>query len=170
METDIKNRTQEIYESYRSDPTEHFDEKCFLKYFSKTRNGSPREGLANHIKKGRFIKHIQLEYGICFSEKDIEKEWALGGFISRIKELQVSKRSSKASFRNKEKYGFELNLSIFVNLLLIIVMLGTFKYKIAFYFVVVVAVIINVFHIALYYNNKFYLARLKRAIDEIQII
>src|SRR5690554_6224997 len=111
------NTVLELFEKHRKMPGEEFDPDYFFDFLmSKPKGkGAFRNSFLGLRRFNAFWDEVQLEFGVCFSVKDRESDYSLNRFCERIEELQNSNRSSKASLRNRAKYGFEWNVFVFGN-------------------------------------------------------
>ncbi len=111
----------ELFEKHRKKPGADFDDSHFFDYLiCKPKNiGAFRDSFSGLWRFNRLWDDLQLEFGICFSLKDREKNYSLSDFCSRIEQLKESKRSSISSLINREKVEFEWNLFISANILVL---------------------------------------------------
>lgn len=115
------NTVLELFEKHRKVSGAEFDKEYFFDFLMKGPKGKGafRNSFSGLRRFNAFWDEVQLEFGVCFSIKDRDSDYSLNDFCARIEELQKSKRSSKASLRNRAKYGFEWNIFVFCNVVLI---------------------------------------------------
>lgn len=115
------NTVLELFEKHRKLPGEEFDPEYFFDFLVREPKGKGafRNSFRGLRRFNAFWDDVQLRFGVCFSVKDRETDYSLERFCERIEELQHSKRSSKASLRNRAKYGFEWSIFVFLNTILI---------------------------------------------------
>lgn len=115
------NTVLELFEKHRKVPGAEFDQEYFFDFLMRAPKGkgSFRNSFSGLRRFNAFWDEVQLKFGVCFSIKDRDSDYSLSDFSGRIEELQKSKRSSQASLRNRAKYGFEWNIFIFCNVVLI---------------------------------------------------
>jgi hypothetical protein len=115
------NAVLELFEKHRKVPGSEFDQEHFFDFLIKAPKGKGtfRNSFSGLRRFNAFWDEVQLKFGVCFSIKDRDSSYSLNDFCARIEELQKSKRSSKDSLRNRAKYGFEWNIFVFCNVVLI---------------------------------------------------
>ena len=108
MSTHTREVVLSIFNRHRAMPGAPFDESHFTDYLLANPKGeNPIHNSFRGLRRyNRFIKEVQLHFGICFSLKDFESTYSLQKFLDRIEDLKRSPRGSMASFRNQEKAGF----------------------------------------------------------------
>lgn len=111
----------ELFEKHRKVPGAAFDQEYFFDFLMKDPKGkgSFRNSFSGLRRFNAFWDEVQLKFGVCFSIEDRDRDYSLNDFCDLIEELQKAKRSSKASLRNRAKYGFEWNIFVFCNVVLI---------------------------------------------------
>ena len=165
----ILQSTLDCFEKHRKEKGTQFDKESFLDFLLS----EPKriKGIHNSFEGKRrffsFWKQIQLENGICFSIKDQEKQYSLDKFVSRIEELKDNPKSSKAALRHQMKYGFEWNIFIFMNAILIVLFMLLFQWP----FMVAVTLIIIAYSnyklVSFYFKEKNYLNTLMNKLDQL---
>lgn len=100
-------------------PGAPFDESHFLDYLMtkpkyKRAVYNSFSGLRRY---NAFIDELQLHFSICFSLRDFEANYPLDKLVQRIAELQASRRSCLASFRDQRRHGFGWGTIFIANLL-----------------------------------------------------
>jgi len=126
MSSAIREVVLQLFERHRAAPSTPFDESNFLDYLL----AKPKDKRAVHNsfsglrRYNAFINEVQLQFSICFSLHDFEANYPLNKFVQRIAELQASRRSSLASFRNQQRHGFGWGTIFIANLLAVALVVG----------------------------------------------
>lgn len=115
------NTVLELFEKHRKLPGEEFYPDYFFDFLMNKPKGKGafRNSFLGLRRFNAFWGEVQLRFGVCFSVKDRESDYSLNRFCERIEELKSSNGSSKASLRNRAKYGFERNVFVFGNAILV---------------------------------------------------
>lgn len=166
---DLRSRVLLHFEKYRAIPGASFEEERFLDYLLANPSGSRAaynsfEGLR---RLNRFIEAVQLEFSVCFSMADRDRNYALEQFIARIRELQASRQSSMASLRNRKRHRFGWPAVIFGNLLAFPLWMAAFQWKpVAGWALLSVCIAGTAMMVRLYIADKHYLGALEARILE----
>lgn len=120
------SKVLELFNKHRKLPSADFDSSHFADFLLKEPcgRGAFRNSFSGLRRFNAFWDEVQLEFGVCFSIKDRETDYSLEEFCIRIEQLVESSRSSKASLRNRAKYGFEWNVFLVGNLLLVALLIA----------------------------------------------
>lgn len=123
-----------LFERHRAVPHSPFEETHFLDYLLARPKGKSavRNSFSGLRRFNRFIGDVQMHFGICFSLHDREANYSLEAFISRVKELKASHRSSLTSFRNQDRAGFGWGAVLVLNVLFGCVIVALLKFSHAF--------------------------------------
>ena len=117
-----RDRILAIFERHRATPGTAFPEERFLNHLMADPKG--REAVRNSFSGLRrfnaFIDEVQLEFGVCFSMKDLEANYSLPRFEARVRELERSPRGSLASLENQVRAGPGWGVLVIVDVLLVI--------------------------------------------------
>ena len=127
-ETEIKNIILKIFKKERQKPDAEFSESHFLDFL--TFPAHPKDTIKNTFKGVRryyrFMGKLELEFGICFSIPDVDKYYSIDSITKKVIERINKRRGNlmilKRRNEEKEKYGFEIIMSIL--LILIYILLG----------------------------------------------
>lgn len=168
MNNEVKHRILAIFEKHRKSPGVEFDENHFIDYLlpQPKNKGAFRNSFSGLRRFNAFWDEIQLEFKVCFSLSDRDKNFSLDRFTTRVIELTLSKKSSVAALRRQMKFGFEWNIFIFGNLLLFIPVPFLNKLTYLLYAYVAFIVFVNIMLINRYLKDKKYLQKLFDAINE----
>ena len=88
-------RVLELFERHRATPGAPYDPARFLDHLL----AEPRKPRAVHDSfRGKwrfhaFLDDVQMEFAVCFNNKDRESDPSLEGFVARLEELRGSRRS-----------------------------------------------------------------------------
>lgn len=167
MPDEVKKKILELFEKHRKHPGEKWDENHFIDYLipQPKNKGAFRNGFSSLRRFNAFWNDIQLEFKVCFSLGDRDKNFSLDQFTNRVIELTQSKKSSVAALKHQMKYGFEWNIFIFGNLVLFIPLPFLNKFTYILYAYVVFIVFVNIMLINRYLKDKKYLQKLFDAIN-----
>ena len=168
---DIRRTTIDIFQKNRSKKSEYFNEDYFLTYLIATPQQNHKIGHIHNSFDGNrrhnsFLDDIQLEFAICFSFKDKDKNYSLEKFISRIEELTNNKRATNSAlnYRLNQKYGW--HRLVIINLVFLIILFQGFKRNIILgVFLGTLVLGINLLSIFIYQKEKTYYQKLKRIVD-----
>src|SRR5688572_13369508 len=129
---DIGTATQSvlrIFEEHRAVPGAPFEESHFLDFLL----AEPKSARAVHNsfsglrRYNAFIDAVQLHFAICFSVHDFEANYSLSTFVERVAQLQASRRSSLASFRNQQRHGYGWGSVLTISLFAVFVIVAASK-------------------------------------------
>ena len=159
----------ECFEINRREKGVPFDEDRFIDFLLSEPKRS--KGIHNSFEgKRRFFRfwnQVQLSHGVCFSFKDREKNYSLKDFVARVEELKTNPKSSRAALRHQMKYGFEWNISIFMNIFLISLLLFSFNWPLIFLIALVLFAYANYKHISFHIKEKKYLHQLQEKLNQL---
>ena len=158
-----KEKIITIFEKYRKVPGAKYHEENFLDYWvaGPKQKRAVYNSFSGLRRLNAFINEIQLEFSICFSEKDREANYSLDKLVSRIKELKASPNASLASLRNQMKHVADWNLLIVLNAIIFILSLWL-KTLVS----VILAVLINCGLLHFYISERNYKKRLFESISQ----
>jgi hypothetical protein len=165
---DHRNRVLAHFERCRAVAGAPFEEGRFLDFLLASPSGdrAAYNSFAGLRRLNRFIEAVQLEFSVCFSMDDRDKNYGLEPLIARIRKLEASKQSSLASLRNREKHRFGWFAVIFGNLLAFPIWMLAFKWHAALGSLVVAACAVATgLAVRLYVHDKRYLRRLRAQIE-----
>lgn len=125
-ETDIKDAILRIFNEERQKPNADFSGSHFLDFltFPAHSKNTIKNSFRGVRRYYRFMNKLELEFGICFTLPDLDKYYSIDGIIKKVVERMNKRRGNlmilKRRNEEKERYGFELIMSI----LLIIIYIG----------------------------------------------
>jgi len=84
-----RDRILAIFERHRATPGTAFPEERFLNHLMADPKGpeAVRNSFSGLRRFNAFIDEVQLEFGVCFSMKDLEASYSLPRFEARVREL-----------------------------------------------------------------------------------
>ena len=121
-ETEIKNIILRIFNEERQKPDTDFSESHFLDFLtfpahSKNTIKNTFKGVRRYY---RFMGKLELEFGICFSIPDLDKYYSIDSITKKVIERINKRRGNlmilKRRNEEKDKYGFEITMTILLNL------------------------------------------------------
>jgi hypothetical protein len=111
-------RVLELFERHRATPGAPYDPARFLDHLL----AEPRKPRAVHDSfRGKwrfhaFLDDVQMEFAVCFNNKDRDSDPSLERFVARLEELRASRRSTLASLRYQQALPFGWAPVVVVNL------------------------------------------------------
>lgn len=167
---DIQERILKIFNQNRKNPNDEFIEDYFLTYLIPNPSQNHNLGFINNSFKGNnrhhnFLEDIQIEFGICFSNKDKDRNYKLEEFIERVTNLLSNKKASKAALTFRFKHMFHSSSFIYQNIVLLLFALLLWKINVFFKIIAVLIILIfNLGAIYFYQKERKYLTKLKEKI------
>jgi hypothetical protein len=165
---DLRSRVLFYFEKCRVAPGAPFEEDRFLDYLlaDPSKDRAAYNSIEGLRRLNRFINAIQLEFSVCFSMNDRDRNYGLLPFLERIRELTASKQSSLTSLRNRQKHSFGWVAVVFANLLAFPVWMAAFRWKPVIGWVVICSCVVGTgLAFRLYILDKLYLRRLRAQIN-----
>ena len=163
-----KDRILEIFERHRASPGSPFPEEGFLNYLLAEPKG--REAVRNSFPGLRrfnaFVEAVQLEFGVCFSLKDLEANYSLPRFVERVEDLERSPRGSLASLENQSRAGPGWSILVAGNFILAVLAIWLRASAVGLGVVLLVAIAANLAFLELHRRAKAYRAKLLTRIRE----
>lgn len=166
MAEDITSRIVELFEAARATPGAEYDESHFLDFLlAEARvKGAVRNSFRGLRRFNAFIETVQLEFGVCFSLKDLEANYSLDQFAKRTEELQGRPAGSKRSLQNQRRAGAGIGPMLVLNLILFFIGLYVREIWWALILVVLIAAIANIRFIRFAKKRRSYLLELEERI------
>jgi hypothetical protein len=114
------------FEKFRATPGAPFDEGHFLDFLLANPSGigAVRNSFAGLHRFNKFMDAIQLEWGICFSQADLERSFSIDSFVDRANALQASRKGSLASLKSRERAGAGWTPVVILDLILVGIAVG----------------------------------------------
>jgi hypothetical protein len=163
-----RERVLALFERHRQRPGTPFDESQFLDHLlaQPKRVGAFRDSFAGLRRYNAFIDAAQLEFTVCFSNKDRERNYTLDGFVQRTEALAASRKSSLASLRHQIERGFGAQLLIVADVMLFPVVAVAWRHPLALGAAIALVLLVNAGFGLLYWRFRRYNARLLRQLQE----
>lgn len=97
----------ELFEKHRATPGAPYDDAHFLDFLlaNPRARGVLHNSFGGLRRFNAFVDEVQYEFAVCLSMKDRDANYSLDKFVSRILELQRTRRGSLKSLNNQEKAG-----------------------------------------------------------------
>lgn len=154
----IRQDVLKRFEENRRDKGSPFNEQSFIDWLvpESKQTGGIHNSFEGKRRFYSFWHQVQLDHGVCFSLKDQEKAYTLDGFVSRIEELKLNPKRSKAALRHQMKYGFEWNISVSMNLPLLAMIVYTRQWPVVAVLIVFFVLYANYKHISYHFRQKRY--------------
>ena len=164
-----RDQVLEIFEKHRATPGAPYNEAHFLDFLlpKPKKERTVYNSFRGLRRFNAFMEEIQYEFAICFSVKDREANYPLDKFISRVKELEKSPRSSLASLKNRTKAGAGWGALIFVDCILLAVAIAFWRNTWVTVALAAIAAPLNFWFLRFAAREKNYHARLGAKIENI---
>lgn len=168
MTVDTKSKIIELFEAIRATPGAAFDEGHFLDYLLAEPGGKDvvRNSFAGLRRFNAFVELVQLEFGVCFSLKDLEANYSLDKFVKRTEELAARPAGSMRSLQNQKSAGAGLGPILLLNLVLLFVGFAARDYWWALGLVFLAAAIANSWFLRFASERRAYLKKLEELISK----
>lgn len=167
METDARHKIIELFEKHRATPGAPYDEAHFLDFLLA--NPPSRRAVYNRFdglrRLNAFIDEVQYEFAVCLSMNDRDANYPLAKFVSRVLELQQSRRGSLKSLSNQEKAGAGWPVMVLADFVLAIAASALKNTPWAIAAIVGIAVLLNVWFLRFAWQGRRYLAALRTRIE-----
>jgi len=167
MNSPVGHRIVEIFEKHRATPGAPYDAAHFIDFLVANPHGK-RDAYDSFRGRSRFIafiEEVQYEFAVCFSMKDFEANYPLARFISRVEELQRSRRGSLKSLNNQVKADAGWGVLFVADFLLACAALGLMNRPYGLAAIVVIAVLVNGWFVRFAWRGRAYLAALRTRIE-----
>ncbi len=167
---DIRERILKIFQQNRKNPNDVFNEDYFLTYLIPNPSQNHNLKFIHNSFKGNnrhnnFLNDIQIEFGICFSFKDKDKNYKLEEFIERVNNLILNKKASRAALNYRLKHIFHSGRFITQNLVILLFISFLWTINITTKIIaVLIFLTFNLGAIYFYQKEKKYLNKLKERI------
>lgn len=166
---DFRSRVLSQFERCRAVPGAPFEEDRFLDYLlaNPAENRAAYNSFAGLRRLNRFMEAVQVDFSICFSMSDRDRNYGLDAFVERVQELSASRQSSLASLRNRQKHSFGWPAVIFGNLLAFPVWMVAYQaLPVLGGALIAVCAAVTGMAVRLYVHDRRYLQRLEAQIRE----
>ncbi|MGH8029220.1 MAG: hypothetical protein ACREO3_04705 [Arenimonas sp.] len=157
----------ELFERHRQRPGTPFVESDFLAHLlaAPGPGRALRDSFAGLRRMHAFLDAAQLEFAVCYSIKDRERDYTLDGFVQRTTQLMATRKASLASLRNQDERGFGGQALVVANVLLFPLVAVAHRDPVALGVVVVLVVAVNAGFGWLYLRYRRYQAALRRRLQ-----
>lgn len=157
----------ELFEKHRAAPGAPFEEQRFIEFLLAD-PAKPRavyDSFRGLRRFNAFIYEVQLEFAICFSQKDREANYSLSKFVERVAELEHSRRGSLTSLNNQIRAGPGWKALIVANIVLLVIAAPAWRVGWPVIIVILVAVLMNGVFMRFARREQAYFERLQARID-----
>ena len=163
----VAKKIVEIFEEERSHPGTDYDPNCLIHYLLPNSTGTRdiKNSFSGMRRFNRFINHLQSEFSVCFSNKDLDTIHALDAFTRRIIKLKNTPRSSLTVLANRIRGHVEWNLVVMVNLVLGILIMFSFLAPFLIAPMIIITVLVDVLLYRFYAREKSYYLSLQKQIE-----
>jgi hypothetical protein len=116
--TEIKTLVLEIFQQKLQSPNSYFEEAHFLDYLldppaAKNTIKNSFRGIRRH---SRFFDEVELTFGICFSEADLDRSYSVDQLGEKVKERLDKGKGNRMILQRrleeKDWYAIELLLTL----------------------------------------------------------
>lgn len=162
-----RNRILELFEKHRAAPGEPYDEDHFLDFLlaRPKRKGALYDSFRGLRRFNSFVDDVQYEFAVCLSLADREANYPLDEFVSRVLELQKSRRGSLKSLDNQAKAGAGWQLLVVADFILVAAAVWLKDSPWAWPAIVGLALVLNLWFVRFAWRAKAYLAKLRARIE-----
>ena len=166
MAKDTRSRIIELFEAIRATPGAEYDDGHFMDYLLPEPGGNDvvRNSFTGLRRFNSFIEQMQIEFGVCYSLRDLEANYSLDKFVRRTEELLARPAGSMRSLQNQKKAGAGLGPMLLLNLVLLIVGYVVRDIWWALGIVVLAATIANTWFLRFASKRRAYLGKLEEII------
>jgi hypothetical protein len=165
--TSQRAKIVELFEKHRAAPGAPFEEQRFIEFLLADPK-KPRavyDSFRGLRRFNAFIYDVQLEFAICFSQKDREANYSLSKFVERVVELEKSRRGSLGSLKNLVRAGPGWKSLVVANLVLLVIAMPLSRLGWPVVIVILIAVAVNGAFLRFAQSEKRYFERLQARID-----
>lgn len=167
MDANARTKIIELFEKHRATPGAPYDEAHFLDFLlakPKSR-GAVYNSFGGLRRFNAFVDDVQYEFAVCLSMKDRDENYPLAKFVSRVLELQKSRRGSLKSLDNQVKAGAGWPVLLLADLGLLIAASLLRTSPIAIAAIIGIAVFLNSWFLRFAWRGRAYLAALRTRIE-----
>jgi len=167
MDAHARKKIIELFERHRATPGAPYDDAHFLDFLL----AKPKSKRAVYNSFGglrrfnAFVDDVQYEFAVCFSMNDRDENYPLERFVSRVLELQKSRRGSLKSLDNQVKAGAGWPVLLLADLGLLIASLFLKTSPLAVAAIIGIAVFLNSWFCRFAWRGRAYLAALRSRIE-----
>jgi len=109
-----------MFEKHRESQNAVFDPEHFLDFLlvHSEKSQSIRNSFKGLRRLNAFLEAVQMEFGVCFSQEEIEKNWGLKEFSALLERKQKNRNGSlnaaKRKLREAESKAFSEPIKVFI--------------------------------------------------------
>lgn len=167
MDAHARKKIVELFEKHRATPGAPYDDAHFLDFLlaNPKSKGAVYNNFRGVWRFNAFVDDVQYEFAVCLSVKDRDANYPLAIFVSRVLELQKSRRGSLKSLDNQAKAGagWQVLLLADFGLLIAAFLLRNSPFVIAA--IIGIAVFLNSWFFRFAWRARTYLAALRTRIE-----
>jgi len=167
MDTSTHKKIVELFEKHRATPGASYDDTHFADFLlaNPKRKGAVFNSFRGLRRFNAFVDEVQYEFSICLSLKDREANYPLEKFVSRVLELQKSRRGSLKSLDKQAKAGPGWQVLLLADFILLIAAFWFRNTSWAIAGFAGIAVFLNAWFFWFAWRSRAYLAALRIRIE-----